>query len=181
MLDQYNNPANIEAHYRGTGPEIWSMLKGKIDYLVACASSGGTVTGVAKYLKSKNPAIRVVVPDPIGSIHYEYFKTKRINLRSVKPYQTQGAGGDYLPGCLDFSLIDEMIPFSDENMIWGVTALLQKERLFVGETSGAAFFAANQLADSLKKPANIVVIFPDGGEKYLSVYKENDLSKLPEH
>jgi cystathionine beta-synthase len=179
MLDQYNNPANIAAHYNGTGPEIWSSLEGKIDYLVACASSGGTVTGAGRYLKSKNRNIQVVVPDPIGSIHFHYFKTKQINLNLLKPYLTQGAGGDSLCGCLDFSVIDEMIPFSDENMFWGVSTLLQKERLFVGETSGAAFYAADQLAKKLNKPANIVLIFPDSGEKYMSVYKENELSKLP--
>jgi cystathionine beta-synthase len=173
MLDQYNNPANIEAHFQGTGPEIWTQLNGKIDYLVACASSGGTVSGVAKYLKSKNPSIQVIVPDPIGSIYFDYFKTKSVNLDVVKPYLTQGAGKDTLCGCMDFSVIDEMVQFTDENMFWGVSTLLQKDRLFVGETSGAAFYAANQLAKSLKKPANIVVIFPDGGEKYLSVYKEN--------
>lgn len=173
MLDQYNNPANIEAHYQGTGPEIWSQLNGKIDYIVVCASSGGTATGVAKYLKSKNPAIQVVVPDPIGSVYFDYFKTKRINLDIVKPYKTQGSGNDHLCGCVDFSLIDEMIQFSDENMFWGVSTLLQKERLLVGETSGAAFYVAHQIASNLKKPANIVIIFPDGGEKYLSVYQEN--------
>ena len=128
---------------------------------------------MAKYLKSKNPAIQVVVPDPIGSVYFDYFKTKRINLSIVKPYQTQGAGKESLCDCMDFSVIDEMIPFSDENMFWGVNTLLQEERLLVGETSGAAFYAANQLAKTLKKPANIVVIFPDGGEKYLSVYRDN--------
>lgn len=173
MLDQYNNPANVEAHYQGTGPEIWSQTDGKIDYLVACASSGGTVSGVANYLKSKNPDIQVIVPDPIGSIYYDYFKTKRINLNAVKPYRTEGAGKDSLCDCFDFSLIDDMIPFSDEDMFWGVNTLLHKERLLVGESSGAAYYAANQLANTLKKPANVVLIFPDGGEKYLSIYQEN--------
>lgn len=172
MLDQYNNPANIEAHYQGTGPELWSQLDGKIDYLVACASSGGTVTGVARYLKSKNPSIQVVVPDPIGSVFFDYFKTKHINLDVIKPYKTQGAGNDRLCSCVDFSVIDDIIQFSDENMFWGVNTLLQKERLLVGETSGAAFYVAHQLANTLKKPANIVVLFPDGGEKYLSVYQK---------
>ncbi|MBS0654464.1 MAG: cysteine synthase family protein, partial [Verrucomicrobia bacterium] len=170
MLDQYNNPANIEAHYQGTGPEIWSQLDGKIDYLVACSSSGGTVTGVARYLKSKNPNLQIVVPDPIGSIYYDYFTTKRINLKLVKPYITQGAGNDHLCSCVDFSVIDAMVQFSDENMLWGVNTLLQKERLLVGETAGAAFYVAHKLAQTVKSPANIVVIFPDGGEKYLSVY-----------
>lgn len=177
MIDQYNNPANIAAHYLTTGPEIWQQMRGEIDYVIVCASSGGTATGVARYLKEKNNAIKIIVPDPVGSVYYDYFKTGKLPEMPRPTYLTQGAGKDYLCSCMDFSVIDEIVQFTDNQMFTGVSTLIQRERLLVGETAGAVYYVATELASKLsKKSANIVMIFPDAGEKYLQTYGQNFLA-----
>ena len=168
MLNQYNNPANIAAHYASTGPEIWEQMEGKVDYLIACGSSGGTITGVGRYLKERNPALKVIMPDPIGSIYYSYFKTKKMNPDHIKPYKTEGVGKDFICDCMDFSILDDVIQFTDEDAFSSVKKLALEEGILAGGSSGAALFAANQLASQLTEPAHIVVIFPDSGLKYVS-------------
>ncbi len=172
LLDQYNNPANIAAHYRFTGPEIWEQMHGKIDYLIACGSSGGTITGVGRFLKERNPHIKIIMPDPIGSVYYDYFKTGKIHDNHIKPYKLEGAGKDSICQCMDFSIIDDIIQITDENAYHAMTQLVTQEGIFAGGSSGAAFYAACTLANILKKPANIVIIFPDSGLKYLSSLKQ---------
>jgi cystathionine beta-synthase len=168
LLNQYNNPANIEAHYTTTGPEIWDQTQGKIDYLIACSSSGGTLTGIGRYLKQKNPAIKIIMPDPVGSVYYDYFKTGKINPAHIKPYQLEGVGKDYICGCMDFSIIDDVIQLTDEDAFDAVKKLALCEGIFAGGSSGAALHVAHVIANQVKTPVNIVIIFPDSGLKYLS-------------
>lgn len=164
--DQYNNPANPEAHYRTTGPEIWRQTKGKITHLVAGLGTGGTISGIAKYLKGKNQNIKIIGADPVGSIFYEYFKTGKIP-KFLKTYKTEGVGEDFLPKTIDFSLIDEVVRVSDKDSFMTARSLARKEGILVGGSSGLALFAARRIAKRIKQGL-IVVILPDSGRNYLS-------------
>lgn len=166
FLNQYNNIANREAHYHTTGPEIWHQTQGKIDYFVASGSSGGTISGVGRYLKEKNPAIKIILADPIGSCYYSYFKTGKINSTEIKSYKVEGAGKNKLCACMDFSVIDDVIQFSDKEAFETVKQLKASDNIFAGGSAGGALFVAGQLTDDEKNPANIVVILPDSGLKY---------------
>lgn len=167
-INQYDNLKNPEAHYKSTAPEIWKQTQGRIDYFVASASTGGTISGVGRFLKEKNPSIKVVMPDPIGSIYYEYFKTKRIPEGGNCNYLVEGIGEDHMAKAIDFSVIDEVIQVSDENAFEYARLLARKEGILVGGSSGANVWAAVEMAKKMQKPANIVTILPDGGVKYLS-------------
>ena len=103
MINQYDNPVNADAHYATTGPEIWRQMDGRLDYFVASGSTGGTITGTGRYLKEQDPAIKVVMPDPVGSIYYTYFKTGEIDENEIGTYQVEGIGEDHIAKCMDFS------------------------------------------------------------------------------
>ncbi len=165
-VNQYNNPMNPEAHYRTTGPEIWRQCNGKVDYLVVGIGTGGTMTGVGKYLKEQNPAIKVIGVDPIGSIFYDYFKHKEM----VKPqvYQVEGIGEDFLVGAIDFSIMDDIIRINDRDSFHMARRLAREEGIFSGGSSGAALHATLKLAEKLESSKSIVTIFPDSGTRYLS-------------
>jgi len=165
-VNQYNNPKNPKAHYLTTGPEIWEQTKGRIDYLVAGMGTGGTISGIAKFLKEKNPKIKIIGVDPKGSIFYDYFKTKK--LIKSQQYKIEGIGGDMLIQALNFKLIDDVIQVSDEQAFNMVRKLLKEEGIFVGGSSGAAMFATLKLIKKFKGRKTVVVIFPDGGYRYLS-------------
>ncbi len=157
-LKQFNNPANPKAHYETTGPEIYDQLDGKIDYLVAGAGSGGTFSGTVKYLKEKDPDIKGILADPLGSIigggdHFDY--------------DIEGIGNDFIADTMDVSLIDKAIKISDDEAFSTVKELAVKEGIFAGSSSGAALAAALKLAKEIDK-GNIVVIFPDRGDRYIS-------------
>lgn len=164
--DQYNNQANPEAHYRTTGPEIWEQTKGKITHLVAGMGTGGTISGIAKYLKEKNPKIKIIGVDPIGSIFHEYHKTGKIS-KFFKNYKVEGVGEDFLPKNVNFSIIDEIITVSDKSSFMTTRDLAKKEGILAGGSSGMALFAAKKLSRKLKKGL-IIVILPDSGKNYLS-------------
>ncbi|MFA4833683.1 MAG: cysteine synthase [Patescibacteria group bacterium] len=164
--DQYNNQANPEAHYRTTGPEIWKQTKGKITHLVAGMGTGGTISGIAKYLKEKNPKIKIIGVDPVGSIFYKYYKTGKIP-KFLKPYKVEGVGEDFLPKTMNFSVVDEIIIVSDKDSFMTARALSKKEGILSGGSSGMALFAAKKVAKKLKRGL-IVVILPDSGKNYLS-------------
>ena len=117
LFDQYNNPKNIEAHQLTTGPEIWNETHGKIDYLIACGSSGGTIRGIARFLKSKNSKIKVILADPYGSAYYDYFKSGQIIKNKLHTSKIEGAGKDHICACMDFSVIDDVVQFTDEKAI----------------------------------------------------------------
>jgi len=164
--DQYNNQTNIDAHYRNTGPEIWEQMQGKIDILVAGAGTGGTISGVGRFLKERNPKIKIIAVDPIGSVFYNFFKTK--TLITPHSYKVEGIGEDYLVKCLDMSVLDDIIQSNDKDSFLMTRLLMNLEGLFAGGSSGAAVFAALNIAKSCHIPQNILVILPDSGNRYLS-------------
>lgn len=158
MLGQFRNPANPLSHYETTGPEIYRDLEGKIDYFVAGAGSGGTYTGVVKYLKEQNPAIRGVLADPLGST---------IGGGEHADYDIEGIGNDFIPETMDISLVDQVIKVSDTAAFAEVKELAAKEGLIVGTSSGAAVAAAKKLIEDGAR-GNIVTLLPDRGERYFS-------------
>ena len=172
MPNQYFNKSNPEAHYRTTGPEIWEQTEGKIDILVACMGTGGTISGIGQYLKEKNPNVRLVGVDPEGSIyHHEFYGTKG----EVHSYKVEGIGEDFLPSNLNLKLLDEIITVNDKDAFLTARKLAQQEGLFAGGSAGAAVFAALQVASRLEnKDKLIVVILPDTGRNYLNKIYSDD-------
>lgn len=165
MPNQYFNKSNPETHYRTTGPEIWEQTGGKIDVLVATMGTGGTISGIARYLKEKNPHIRIVGVDPEGSLyHHEFYGTKG----DIHSYTVEGIGEDFLPSTLNLKLVDEIITVNDKDAFLTARELAQKEGVFAGGSSGAAVFAALQVAKKLEKGKTVVVILPDTGRNYLN-------------
>jgi cysteine synthase A len=158
-LGQFENNDNPEAHYLTTGPEIYEQLKGKIDYFVAGAGSGGTFTGVAKYLKEKDSSIKAILADPEGSTLG--------GGTEEHGYAIEGIGNDFLPDTMDLKLVDKVIKVNDEEAFDMVRKLARKEGLIVGSSSGAAMSAALKLSRIIDG-GNIVVIFPDRGDRYFS-------------
>lgn len=177
MLNQYDNKKNPEAHYLSTGPEIWAQSGGKIDYYVASGSTGGTISGVGKYLKEKDPSIKVVMPDPFGSIYYDYWKTGEINEDAIGTYFVEGVGEDHLAKAIDFGVIDEVLQFNDQNAFGIARKLAQEEGILGGGTGGANVWGALQIAERIDGPATIVTVIPDSGIKYLSKLYNDDWMK----
>jgi cystathionine beta-synthase len=170
--NQYENPANTQAHYETTGPEIWEQTEGKITHVVIGVGTGGTVTGVARFLKEKNPQIRVIGADPQGSIFAEMFRTGRKPM--VQPYKVEGIGQDEKPGNVDFSVIDEIYSVADKDAFLRTRLLARAEGIFAGGSAGAALHVALKSAESLSDSDIMVVIIPDSGARYLSkIYNEN--------
>ena len=168
MINQYDNPMNADAHYQTTGPEIWRQMGGAVDYFVAAGSTGGTITGVGRYLKQQNPEVKVLMPDPIGSIYYTYFKTGQIDEGEIGSYQVEGIGEDHIAKCMDFSVVDEMLQFTDDDAFAMTRRLAASEGILAGGSSGANLFGCMKLAERLDAPVNIVTVLPDTGLKYLS-------------
>ena len=170
--NQYENPANAEAHYKTTGPEIWEQTEGKVTHVVIGVGTGGTITGVARYLKEKDPAIHVIGADPAGSIFAEMFKTGR--KPQVQPYKLEGIGQDELPGNVDFSVIDQIEAVTDKEAFLLTRALARYEGIFAGGSAGAALHVALKSAATLSEQDLVVVIIPDSGARYLSkIYNDN--------
>ncbi len=171
-LNQYDNPANASAHYASTGPEIWEQTSGKITHFIATAGTGGTISGTARYLKEKNPDIKIIGVDPFGSVYFKYFHTGEFDEKEIYPYVTEGAGEDILAKNLDFDLLDDYVRSTDrENMIM-TRRLSREEGFFVGQSSGMAMCGARSWLEKhrqeLKDDDVVVVLFPDSGFRYLS-------------
>ena len=157
-LKQFDNPSNPIAHYQTTGPEIYQDLEGEIDYLVAGAGSGGTYSGVVRYLKEKNPQIKGILADPVGSI---------MGGGSAGCYDIEGIGNDFIANTMDMSLVDEVIKVNDTHAFEIAKLLAAKEGIIAGTSSGAALYAALKLAEKIDS-GNIVAILPDRGDRYFS-------------
>ena len=172
LANQYFNPVNPEAHYRTTGPEIWDQTGGQVDYFVASVGTGGTISGTGKYLKEKNPEIKVIGADPVGSIIKEYFESQKIGV--ARPYKVEGIGEDIIPGTLHFEYIDEIYQITDKESFNTARRISREEGIFVGGSSGTAACAALKLARTLTEDKVIIVIFPDTGERYLSRFYSDE-------
>lgn len=169
-INQYFNQLNIDAHYLTTGPEIWEQTQGKITHLVACSGTGGTISGIAKYLKEKNPNVKILGVDAYGSVLKKYHETKEFDENEIYPYRIEGLGKNLIPTATDFDLIDHFEKVSDEDSAHTAKEIALKEGLFVGYTSGAAFQAVKQFAVQgvFDEKSEVVVIFPDHGSRYMS-------------
>ncbi|MHC4471481.1 MAG: pyridoxal-phosphate dependent enzyme [Planctomycetota bacterium] len=167
-VDQYHNPINIEAHYRLTGPEIWEQTEGRFDAFVAGAGTGGTISGVGRFIKERSDGIRVVGVDPIGSVHYHYFYTGTLPTPHV--YKVEGIGEDIRCGAFDPDAIDEMRQVNDKESFLVGRSLVREEGLFCGGSSGSAVHVAVEVAREMGPGKTVVVVLPDSGTRYVTKY-----------
>ena len=172
LADQFYNPVNPDVHYHATGPEIWEQTEGKVTHLIGSAGTGGTISGAGKYLKEKNPQLKVITGDPAGSIFANYHRTGEKG--EGAPYKVEGIGNDKLPSTLWFDVIDEIRTIGDRDAFTFGRRLTREEGLFVGGSAGLIVKVAHDVAHETNDPnALIVCILPDTGERYLSkMYNE---------
>ena len=173
LANQYYNPKNPDSHYHTTGPEIWEQTGGQIDYFVCTIGTGGTISGAGKFLKEKNPDIKVIGIDPKGSALREYFYTKKVT-PLLKTYKVEGIGQDYVPGVLHFEYCDEVIEVTDKESFLMARRLTREEGLLAGGSAGSAVAGMMKIADRFKENDVIVVILPDSGERYISKIYNDD-------
>lgn len=165
--NQYHNVANVTQHYQVTGPEIWQQMQGQIDVFVGGAGTGGTISGVGRYLKEKNPKVRIVCADPIGSILYDVFYHKK-PIDPIRPYFVEGIGEDMLPDNVHFDVMTDFVQVNDKESFAACRLICRSEGLLVGPSCGAALAAAVKFSETLQTPSKILVLFPDSGKSYLS-------------
>jgi cystathionine beta-synthase len=165
--NQYHNPDNVSRHYKSTGPELWEQLGNKLDVFVAGAGTGGTISGVGRFLKEKNPGVKVVLADPIGSILFDLYYHKKV-IDPPKAYKVEGVGEDMLPDNVHFNVMDAVIQVDDKSAFQMTRKLIAEEGMCVGPSSALSLVAAMEYAKKLEKPSNIVILFPDNGRAYLS-------------
>ncbi|RMD87722.1 MAG: pyridoxal-phosphate dependent enzyme [Candidatus Dadabacteria bacterium] len=167
-VNQYHNPLNTEAHEKITGPEIWRQTEGKFNAFVAGLGTGGTTSGVGRYLKSKDPSIRIVGVDPIGSVHYDLFYNNTL----VEPhvYKVEGIGEDIKCEALDFSVLDEIRQVNDEQCFLTARRLVREEGIFCGGSSGGNVYIALQLAEELGEGHTVVTVLPDSATRYVTKF-----------
>ena len=169
LANQFYNPANPQAHYESTGPELWEQTGGRITHFVAAAGTGGTITGVGRYLKERNPDVKMIAGDPVGSILAEHWRTNGTSVPEGVPYKVEGIGQDKLPGTLDLDLVDDYRTVSDREAFAMARRLTREEGLFVGGSSGLITHVALEVAREIDDPEAMVVTFLcDTGERYLS-------------
>lgn len=171
---QYDNPGNAQAHYESTGPEIWEQTEGKITHFVVGVGTGGTISGVGKYLKEKNPDIKIWGIDSYGSVFKKYHETGEFDEKEIYSYITEGIGEDILPKNVDFGVIDYFEKVSDKDGALATRELAKKEGLFLGYSCGSAFQGLRQLKDQLKPDDVVVVLFHDHGSRYVGKVYNDD-------
>ena len=173
LTNQYHNLDNRQAHFETTGPEIWKQLDGKLDVFVAGAGTGGTISGVGRFLKEKNKEIKIILNDPVGSIlydHVHYGETRN----DPAPYHVEGIGEDMIPKNLDFEVIDDCIQVGDKESMQMCRRIMKEEGLLLGLSSGNALVAAIEYSKKLTKPSTILVLMADSGRQYLGkAYNDN--------
>ncbi|MDL1913438.1 MAG: cysteine synthase family protein [Bergeyella sp.] len=175
-INQYFNELNTDAHYHSTGPEIWEQTEGKITHLFACTGTGGTISGCAKFLKERNPNIKIIGVDAEGSILKGYFDTGKIRKEDIRPYQIEGIGKNLIPSALLFDKIDTFVRVNDENSAYATREIALKEAIMGGYTSGAVTQALLQYANTHTFTENdlVVLIYPDHGSRYITkVYSDH--------
>ena len=166
-VNQYDNPSNTQAHYESTGPEIWEQTNGKITHFVVGVGTGGTISGVGKFLKEKNPNIKIWGIDTYGSVFKKYHETGVFDPKEIYPYSTEGIGEDILPENVDFSVIDLFEKVTDKDAAIFTRNLAKSEGIFAGNSCGAAIKGLLQLKDKLKKTDVVVVLLHDSGSRYI--------------
>lgn len=165
--NQYHNKDNRERHYQMTGPEIWEQMNGKLDIFVAGAGTGGTISGVGRFLKEKNPEIKIVCADPYGSILSDLFYHKKV-VTPAHSYKVEGVGEDFLPENVQLQFIDDFVNVTDKDSFLMTRELIQKEALCVGPSSSMALVGAIAYSQKFNEPKDILVLMPDNGKAYLS-------------
>ncbi|WPV65154.1 pyridoxal-phosphate dependent enzyme [Chitinophaga sp. LS1] len=172
-VNQYDNLANRDAHYEQTGPEIWEQTDGKVTHLVVATGTGGTITGTGKFLKEKNPDIKVWAIDSYGSLLKKYFETGELDMSEVYPYITEGIGEDFVPQNYDMNVIDAFTKVTDKDGAVMARRITKEEGIFVGYSAGSAIAGLLQLKASLNPTDVVVVIFHDSGSRYVGkVYND---------
>lgn len=174
LANQYHNPANPQIHYEATGPEIWRQTGGQVDVFVAGMGTGGTISGVGKYLKEQNPQVQIVGVDPAGSVLSDYFKTGR--LPPAHTYKVEGIGEDFVPSTLHFDYVDDVVQVTDGESFRMARRLVREEGIFCGGSSGSAVAGALKYvrAHNLGPDKTVVVLLPDSGSRYLSKVFDDD-------
>ena len=176
-VNQYDNPSNSLAHYETTGPEIWDQTDGKITHFVVGVGTGGTISGIAKYLKEKNPSIKIWGIDTYGSVFKKYHETGIFDENEIYPYITEGIGEDILPKNVDFQLIDRFEKVTDENAARYTRKLAKEEGIFAGNSCGAAIKGLLQLKKEFNKNDVVVVLLHDSGSRYIGKIYNDDWMK----
>ena len=164
--NQYSNPMNPEAHYRTTGPEIWKDTEGKITHFVCGVGTGGTISGVGKYLKEQNPNVKIIGVDPVGSLYYEFVKTGKVG--KALTYVVEGIGEDFFPATMNLKILDDILQVNDEECFVWARRLARQEGIFTGGSGGGALIGTLRVARGCKKGDVVVGFLPDSGTRYLS-------------
>jgi cystathionine beta-synthase len=173
-LNQYDNLSNRKAHYLSTGPEIWDQTDGKITHFVVGVGTGGTISGVGKYLKEQNPDVQTWGGDTYGSVFKKYHETGEFDENEIYPYITEGVGEDILPANVDFDMIDKFEKVTDKDAALITRELALKEGLFLGNSAGTAFGVVRQMKDQLTEDSVVVVLFHDHGSRYVGKIYNDD-------
>lgn len=178
-INQYFNPLNPEAHYQSTGREIWEQTQGEITHVVVCSGTGGTISGIARYLKEQNPKVQVLGVDAYGSAIKKYHDTREFDPAEIYPYKIEGMGKNLIPTATDFDVIDEFVKVTDKDAALTARELARTEGLFMGYTSGAAMQAVRQYAEMGRFDENsiVVVLFADHGSRYMNKIYSDDWMK----
>src|SRR5690606_39147755 len=172
--NQYDNPSNAAAHYESTGPEIWEQTEGKITHLVVGVGTGGTISGCAKYLKEKNPNIKVWGIDTYGSVFKKYKETGEFDKDEIYPYVTEGIGEDFLPQNVNFDLIDHFEKVTDKDAALYMRKVAKLDGILVGNSTGAVIGGLHQMKDQLKEDDVVVTVIHDHGTRYLGKMYNDD-------
>jgi len=178
-VNQYDNPSNTQAHYETTGPEIWEQTEGKITHFVVGVGTGGTISGVGKFLKEKNPNIKIWGIDTYGSVFKKYHEKGVFDPNEIYPYSTEGIGEDILPANVDFSVIDHFEKVTDKDAAVFTRKLAKSEGVFAGNSCGAAIKGVLQLKNHFKKDDIVVVLLHDSGSRYIGkIYNDEWMKKM---
>ena len=178
-VNQYDNPSNAMAHYESTGPEIWDQTEGKITHFIVGVGTGGTISGVGKFLKEKNPNIKIWGVDAYGSVLKKYHETGEFDKNEIYPYKTEGIGEDMIPLNIDFDLIDGFTKVTDKDAALYCRELLKEEGMFLGNSAGAAIKGVLQLKDKFNSDDLVVVLFHDHGSRYLKkIYNDTWMKEM---
>jgi len=173
-VNQYDNPSNAKAHYLSTGPEIWEQTEGKITHFVVGVGTGGTISGVGRYLKERNPDVKIIGIDTYGSVFKKYHETGEFDENEIYPYITEGIGEDIIPKNVDFDVIDHFEKVTDKDAAIFTRRLAREEGMFMGNSAGAAIAGVRQMKDMFNKDSVVVVLFHDHGSRYVGKMFNDD-------